>query len=31
MTLGQTHSVIQPDDSTESFRIGIPCVYQCVW
>jgi hypothetical protein len=28
---GQAQNVIQPDDSTESSRIGILCVYQCVW
>ena len=28
---GQTHSVIRPDDSTESSRLGIPCECQGVW
>jgi hypothetical protein len=31
MILGQAQSVIQPDDLTESSRIGILCVYQGVW
>ena len=31
MILGQTHHLIQPDDSTESSRIGIPDDCQCVW
>jgi hypothetical protein len=28
---GTDSRVIRPDDSTESSRIAIPYVYQCVW